>query len=63
VSRRVYSKERREHAIPDFNVDRSGTIVKEVNAALEHGPRISFHKHPLEIALDSDGALVLEGER
>jgi osmotically-inducible protein OsmY len=43
-------------------VDRSETIVKEVNAALERDPRISFHKHPLKIAVDPDGTLVLEGE-
>jgi osmotically-inducible protein OsmY len=43
-------------------VDRSETIVKEVSAALERDPRISFHKHPLKIALDVEGALVLEGE-
>jgi osmotically-inducible protein OsmY len=43
-------------------VDRSETIVKEVNAALERDPRISFHKHPLKIAVDPDGTLFLEGE-
>lgn len=42
------------------NTDRN--IVKQVEAALEHDPHISFHKHPLKIALDPDGALVLEGE-
>lgn len=43
-------------------MDRSETIVKEVNAALERDPRISFHKHPLKIAVDPDGTLFLEGE-
>ena len=43
-------------------MDRNETIVKEISAALEHDPRISFHKHRLKIVLDLDGALVLEGE-
>jgi osmotically-inducible protein OsmY len=43
-------------------VDTDGNIVKQVEAALEHDPRIGFHKHSLKIALDPDGALVLEGE-
>lgn len=43
-------------------MNRRETIVKEVDAALEHDPRINLHKHPLKIALDPDGALVLEGE-
>ena len=43
-------------------MDRSEAIVKEVSAALERDPRISFHKHPLKIVLDPDDALVLEGE-
>jgi len=43
-------------------MDRSETIVKEVSAALKQDTRIGFHKHPLKIALDPDGVLVLEGE-
>jgi hypothetical protein len=37
-------------------------IVKKVEAALEHDPRVGLHTHPLRVALDPDGALVLEGE-
>jgi osmotically-inducible protein OsmY len=37
-------------------------IVKEVEAALEHDPRVGFHKHPLKVGFDPDGTLVLEGE-
>lgn len=37
-------------------------IVKKVEAALEQDPRVERHTHPLQVALEQDGALVLEGE-
>jgi len=40
----------------------SEDILKRVELAFEHDRRIDFHKHPIKIALDRDGALVLEGE-
>jgi osmotically-inducible protein OsmY len=40
----------------------TGRIIKEVRSALEHEPRIEFHRHPLVVRLDTDGSLVLEGE-
>jgi osmotically-inducible protein OsmY len=43
-------------------VETAQDIVKKVEAALEHDVRVELHKHPLRIALDADGALVLEGE-
>jgi osmotically-inducible protein OsmY len=43
-------------------VDADGNIVKQVEAALERDPHISLREHPLKIALDPDGALILEGE-
>jgi osmotically-inducible protein OsmY len=36
-------------------------IVKEVQAAFEHEPRINLHQYPVHVAF-SDGDLVLEGE-
>jgi osmotically-inducible protein OsmY len=43
-------------------MDTGETMVKRVEAALEHDPRIKLHAHPLKIALAPDGALILEGE-
>jgi osmotically-inducible protein OsmY len=43
-------------------MDTGGLTVKLVEAALERDPRINLHKHRLKIALEPDGALVLEGE-
>lgn len=43
-------------------MDSTQDIVRKVEAALERDTRVELHKHPLRIALDADGALVLEGE-
>ena len=37
-------------------------ITKEVKAALERDPRVAFHRHAIEVRLDPDGTLTLEGE-
>ncbi len=37
-------------------------IAKEVKAALERDPRVDFHRHAIEVRLDPDGMLILEGE-
>lgn len=36
-------------------------IVRRVQKALEHEPRINLHRHPIDIDF-SDGAVILEGE-
>lgn len=36
-------------------------ILKQIQSALEHEPRISVHSHPIHIGF-SNGALALEGE-
>jgi osmotically-inducible protein OsmY len=46
----------------DTAVEIARDIVKKVEAALEHDPRVERHTHPLQVALEQDGALVLEGE-
>jgi len=43
-------------------VEAAQDIVRKVEAALERDTRVELHKHPLRIALDTDGALMLEGE-
>lgn len=41
----------------------SGTdaILKQIQSALEHEPRVNIHSHPIHIGF-SNGALVVEGE-
>ena len=36
--------------------------IRQVRSALEQEPRIEFHPHRVKVAVESDGAVVLEGE-
>jgi osmotically-inducible protein OsmY len=37
-------------------------VLKQVRAALEHEPRVNLHRYPIRMDLDTDGAIILEGE-
>lgn len=37
-------------------------LVRQVRGALEHDPRVGFHRYPIDIRCDVDGNLVLDGE-
>ncbi len=37
-------------------------LLRRVEAALANDSRVELHKHPLRVALEADGAVVLEGE-
>jgi len=37
-------------------------IAREVKAALERDPRVDFHRHAIEVRVDPDGMLIVEGE-